>query len=138
MGPKAQTYGRWEIKARASDGAGFWPNMQLWPTEEKWPTHIEFDIFESSCRHEGPSMGDRPLRLEQHAEEHRVRRRLQPVPCLGRRVDPNAITVAVDGKQVVNVIDKAQIPTTPDHLCLQTDMGDWAGKPISKDPTRWS
>ena len=47
MGPQAQTYGRREIEASASDGPGFWPNLQLWPTDEKWPINIEFDIFES-------------------------------------------------------------------------------------------
>jgi beta-glucanase (GH16 family) len=40
-----QTYGMWEIRFRADEGAGYEPAVLLWP-EGPWPTDGEIDIAE--------------------------------------------------------------------------------------------
>jgi len=42
----AQKYGRWEVRFRASKGAGYSAVILLWPTTEKWPDDGEIDLME--------------------------------------------------------------------------------------------
>jgi len=146
MGPVAQTYGRWEIAASASDGAGFWPNLQLWPTAGKqpglgsksdgWPKTIEFDIFESPV-----GTRDRAFATVHYGSNNTQKSASYSADFNQFNTwvvewTPTALLVLLNGLQVAKVVDPALIPTTPHHLVAQTDMGSWAGVPTTKDPTR--
>lgn len=146
-GPKSQLYGRYEVRQKASKGAGFWPNLQLWPTAGKqgpkftakqdgWPVTIEFDIAES------PEAD----RSKAHTTVHYGANNTTD----GTTIDADftqfhiwivewtadAIVVYLDGKEIRRITDKKLIPTTPHHLVIQSDMGSWAGKPTASDPLR--
>lgn len=145
-GPIAQTYGRWEVRQKASKGAGFWPNLQLWPTAGKqaakyngkdgWSETIEVDIAES------PEAD----RSKAHTTIHYGTNNTQA----GSTVDgdftqfhvwavewtPIALVFFLDGVEIRRITDPQLIPTTPHHLVIQSDMGSWAGKPTATDPLR--
>jgi beta-glucanase (GH16 family) len=136
MGPKEQTFGRWEFQASVAYGPGFWPCIQLWLTDEKWPQHIELDIFEA------PDGTRNKAFATTHYASNNLQKRTPYLADFNKphiwvvEWTPAVYLIYQDGNQIVNITDKTLIPTTPHHFVAQTDMGDWAGKPTSKDPTR--
>jgi beta-glucanase (GH16 family) len=124
-----QTYGRWEIRARADRGNGYAPAVLLWPANNNWPAEGEIDISEIP-------LGDR---AESHFTVHWGADNQQTGfasagdfsqwHTFGVEWAPDHITYYLDGQALHTITDPAAVPRTPMKLAIQNDVGPFSWIP---------
>ena len=132
-----QTYGRWEIRAKAQPATGYGPVMLLWPESGKWPDDGEIDFMEQP----------KPQRAQNNVTVHYGSDNSQDATqqsgdfsqwhTYAVEWEPDHITGWIDGKQVFTTTKKAEIPTGPMHLAIQEDIGPidgWIPAPDKSTP----
>jgi beta-glucanase (GH16 family) len=131
-----QSYGRWEVRARADRGAGYRPAVLLWPDAEDWPAGGEIDLLDAP----------QPNRDRTDFVVHHGSGDLQDTTTVVTDVTqwhnyavewgPGYIVGYVDGQQVYRTDNPAMIPTRPMHLAIQQDVGPSAnGRTPALDAT---
>ena len=118
-----QSYGRWEVRARADQGAGYRPAVLLWPDAEDWPAGGEIDLLDAP----------QPNRDRTDFVVHHGSGDLRGTTTVITDVTqwhnyavewtPEHIVGYVDGQQVYRTDDPSMIPTRAMHLAIQQDVG---------------
>lgn len=134
---RGQTYGRWEVRAKAQPAAGYGPVMLLWPDSGKWPQDGEIDFMEQP----------KPQRAQNNVTVHYGSDNSQDATQqdgdfsqwhdYALEWEPDHITGWIDGVQVFTTTNKAEIPTGPMHLAIQEDIGPidgWIPAPDASTP----
>ena len=145
----AQTYGRWEIRAKLPDSQGMWPAIWLLPTDGSWPPEI--DIIELVGKepgrvhhsfHWGPLRdGLLPWDLGQTSTDHHDAADYADTwHDFAVEWTPRNIVWYVDGVEThrfgTTPEERALIPDAPMYLIINTAIGGfWPGPP--GDATRW-
>jgi beta-glucanase (GH16 family) len=118
-----QTYGRWEVRARAEPGAGYRPALLLWPEAEDWPRGGELDFLDI------PKADRSETNFVVHYGQNNDR---DGATVAGDFTGwhnyalewmPDHIAAFIDGQEVFRTDDPAKIPTRPMHLAIQQDVG---------------
>jgi len=129
-----QTYGAWEVRVRAPEGAANYdPVLLLWPDAENWPTGGEIDFME---------IWNDPTRQAVNTVLHYSSSNLQtgatvPIDATQWHTyavlwTPAEITTYVDGVPFFHTTDTSTFPPGPMHLCIQLDA---VGSDISAGAT---
>ena len=118
-----QSYGRWEVRARAERGAGYRPAVLLWPDAEDWPAGGEIDLMDAPQPNRDrtdfvvqPGSGDT-------RETTTVITDVTQWHNYAVEWTPEQIVGYVDGQQVYRTENPAMIPSRPMHLAIQQDVG---------------
>ncbi len=132
-----QLYGRWEFRARTSVGKGYSSAILLWPDSERFPEDGELDMMEVPSEKRTAATA-----FVHYGADNRI-------VGTSRAGDftrwhtfamewlPDRVTWYVDGEKAWETTDRAVIPTTPMHLCIQLDQGpatNWMPAPDASTP----
>jgi hypothetical protein len=130
-----QTYGRWVIRFRAANGAGYEPAVLLWPQGPHADGEIDIaEVYPGSVRPVSSNRRGAGEFLHMGADNafigHRIPDSVNFAQWQTVAVDwlPNSITMYLNGKLTWSVGRDYEgqgdfIPTTPFHLALQLDEG---------------
>jgi beta-glucanase (GH16 family) len=134
---EGQLYGRWEFRARTDPGRGFSSAILLWPDSEKFPDDGELDMMEvpSDARTAATA-------FVHYGADNKIVGTSRPGDftqwhTFAMEWQPDRITWFVDGQKAWETTDRAVIPTTPMHLCIQLDQGpavNWMPAPDASTP----
>ncbi|MEP9392510.1 glycoside hydrolase family 16 protein [Gordonia sp. VNQ95] len=140
--PVTQTYGRWEIRMRATPSADLSYHMLLWPKSDEWPPEIDFAESIASRRDaisafvhwkdDGENRKSQADATGDFADWHVV----------GVEWLPGLIRYLLDGKVWAEVRSAEMVPTIPMWLGMQVEAGacerraDWGMTPCAAGEPR--
>lgn len=118
-----QTYGKYEIRSRMDNGAGYNKAELLWPSSERWPRDVEIDIseiFDGSYDQFGSFVhyGIDHKRLHKTTKDVNT----SQWHTYGVEWEPSKVTYFFDGKPIWTVTEPAAIPHTKHFLGIQLDV----------------
>ncbi len=132
-----QSYGRWEVRARAEAAAGYGPVILLWPDAEDWPEGGEINFMEvpndqrtvtNFVVHYGKDNDQVGATLEgDFTTWHNF----------AVEWTPDHIAGFVDGVEIYRTTDPLAVPSRPMHLAIQQDPGPlpgWISAPNEDTP----
>jgi len=144
-GGGAQTYGRWQVRARFERGIGYGQAILLWPTSERWPEDGEIDIVETPTAAKQTADGTVHWGSSARPEEDSGRIAGDFTAWHTYTVDwrPGSVKLSVDDRVLYDSSRGARpatIPSTPMSLALQQEPGpfgtNWVPAPTSATPAR--
>lgn len=126
---KAQTYGKYVVRARFERGAGIEHAMLLWPAGGGWPPEIDFSEGTSGTRTMATSHWG-VTNLQQHVFAN-VDMRLWH--NYGVEWSPSRVVFTLDGRPFGTMVGAA-VPQVPMNMAVQTVATSWVGPASTATP----
>lgn len=144
--PVTQTYGRWEVRMRATDSADLSYHMLLWPKDEQWPPEIDFAESIASRRDQMSAFVHWVDARNRDGDNKKAYAEVSgdfgDWHTVGVEWLPGLIRYLLDGRVWAEVRDPVMVPSVPMWLGMQVEAGacerraDWGMATCSPDEPR--
>ncbi len=128
-------YGRWEVRAKLEGNSNQTPIFIMWPTSNQWPIGGEIDWIQSFSDNLSSLLYSLHWGANDSQTHESASGDFSTWHTYTLQWEPNNITVWVDGVQIFQTTDAAEIPHDPMQLAIQASPADAATAPSTTSTT---